>query len=437
MATNPPPAPGVGLPTGILTPRHANLLLRRVRLLDPVASRDETTDVWLRDGVIAAIAQDLPPQEGIPEYPAQDCILAAGLVDLYSQSSEPGEEGRETLAQLIDQAIRGGFTRLTLLPGTQPVVDQGAVVEWWQQQQAHIPIRCNLWGALTQGVRGEQMAELAELHRAGVAGFGDGQPIVHLGLLQQILNYAQPWGKPLALWPYNPQLDAGGVARPGKWSLRLGLPELPPTAETAALTAILELVAATPTPVHLMRISTQRSVTLIAQAKQAGLPITASTTWPHLLWDSSHLEDYNPYLRLAPPLGNPEDRLALIQGLKTGVIDAIAVDHQAYTYEEKMVPFGLAPPRLAGLAAALSYLWAGLVMPGQLTAAELWQALSTQALACLGIHPTPITPGRPTALTLFAPADPPASQLPLPGSPQGQVRWVLVPAAVLNQTLTV
>lgn len=427
MATNPPPTPGFGLPAGVLNPSTVNLILRQVRLLDPVGQRDEITDVWLREGVIAAIETHLPGQDGVTEYPAQGCILGLGLVDLYSQSSEPGQEGRESLAQLIEQAIAGGFTCLTLLPGTQPVVDRGAVIEWWHQQQAQIPLKLHLWGALTQGLQGEHMAELAELARAGVVGFSDGQPVTNLGLLQQMLTYAQPWGKPVALVPGDPTLNPLGVARSGIASLTLGLPDVPVAAETTALTAILELVCAIPTPVHLMRISTGRAVGLLAQAKDAGLPITASTPWTHLLWDSTHLGDYNPYLRFDPPLGNPEDRLALIEGVKTGVIDAIAMDHQAHTYEEKMVPFGLAPPRLTGLAGALGYLWAGLVVPAHLTAGELWSSLSTKALRCLGMQPAPITPEQPTPLTLFAPGDTPTNELPLPGCAQGQVRWVVIP----------
>jgi dihydroorotase len=429
MATDSLSPAGFGLPAGVLNRQQANLILRQVRWLDPVGQREEVADVWLQDGRMVAIDRQLPVQEGVQEYPAQGCFLGPGLVDVYSQSSEPGYEGRETLRQLVAQAVQGGFTRLTLLPGTQPVVDRAAVVTWWQEQQAQIPLQLHLWGALTQGLQGERMAELAELHRAGVVGFSDGRPLTHFGLLQQLLLYAQPFGKPIALVPQNPHLNPTGVARSGTYSLIWGLPDVPVAAETTALTAILELLTDlnTTTPVHFMRISTQRGVTLLAQAKDAGLPITASTPWTHLLWDSSHLGDYNPYLRFDPPLGNPEDRLALIQGVKSGVIDAIAIDHQAYTYEEKMVPFGLAPPRLAGLGMALSYLWAGLVTPGHLTPRELWSSLSTQAQSCLGEPPTALVPGAVAALTLFAPADEPASALPLPGVAQGRVRWVLVP----------
>jgi len=165
MATDPPSPAGFGLPTGILNPQ-TNLILRQVRWLDPVGQREGIADVWLENGRIRAIDPQLPVQNGVQEYPAQGCILGPGLVDVYSQSSEPGYEGRETLSQLVAQAVQGGFTRLTLLPGTQPVVDRAAVVTGWQEQHAQIPVKWRLWGALTQGLQGERMAELAELHRA-------------------------------------------------------------------------------------------------------------------------------------------------------------------------------------------------------------------------------------------------------------------------------
>ncbi|MCS7031765.1 MAG: dihydroorotase [Gloeomargarita sp. SKYG116] len=423
MAGNAPSAQGLGLPTGTLD--KGDVLLRQVRLLDPASGRDEVTDVQLQKGTIQAIGLTLPNPDNLPEYRAQGWVLGPGLVDLYSQSSEPGYEGRETLEQLVQQAWTGGFTRLTLLPHTQPVVDNGAVVTWWRQQQTCVPVKLQLWGALTQGAQGQQMAELRELAQAGVVGFGEGRPCVRWELLQQILRYAQPLGKPVMLWPCDTACRAHGVARPGVGSLTLGLPETPAAAETAVLAGICEWLRLYPTPVHLMRISTARSVALIAQAKEAGLPITASTPWTHLLWDSSHLTSYNPYLRFDPPLGNPDDRQALIAGLKSGVIDAIAIDHQAYTYEEKMVPFAMAPPGINGLSVALSYLWAGLVVPQYLTPLELWSALSAQPLACLGLAPVSLTPGQAAECTLFAPDEAPPARLPLPGTPQGRVQQVL------------
>jgi dihydroorotase len=164
-----------------------------------------------------------------------------------------------------------------------------------------------------------------------------------------------------------------------------GLPGVLVAAETAALTTILELVREIETPVHLMRISTERGVELIDQAKAEGLPITASTTWMHLLYSTQDALSYDPNLRLEPPLGNPADQAALIDGVKAGVIDAIAVDHAPYSYEEKTVAFGDAPPGVMGLELAFTVLWQKLVATNQWMALDLLQAMSARPARCLGL----------------------------------------------------
>ena len=174
-------------------------------------------------------------------------------------------------------------------------------------------------------------------------------------------------------------------------------------AETAALSALLECIEAISTPVHLMRLSTARGVALIQAAKARGLPITASTTWMHLLLNSEAIGSYDPNLHLAPPLGNPADQNALIEGVKNGTIDAIAVDHTPYTYEEKTVAFAEAPPGAIGLELALPLLWQSLVATGKWTALDLWRSLSSRPALCLQQKMTAIAPGQPAELTLFDP----------------------------------
>jgi dihydroorotase len=328
------------------------------------------------------------------------------LIDLYSHSGEPGFEARETLDSLLQAAIAGGFTRLTILPDTNPALDNPAVLEFFQSKlDSYASDRPYLyhWGALTVGVTGKQMTELTELAEAGVVGFADGQPLPSPLLTRRLLEYAYPLGKPIALWCCDRDLAETGVVREGVESLRLGLPGNPAIAETSALAALLECVEAIGTPVHLMRISTARSVELIQTAKTKGLPITASTTWMHMLLDVTAVHSYDTSLRLEPPLGNPDDRVALIQGINDGVIDAIAVDHSPYTYEEKTVAFAKAPPGAIGLELALPLLWQGLVTSGKVPALTLWRCLSTNPAHCLRQSPAAIAPNHPTELTLFDP----------------------------------
>lgn len=389
-------------------------LLQQVRVLDPVSGTDQLADVLIADGLIKAVA------DNISEMPAdtsvRDCqglILAPGLVDLYSHSGEPGFEERETWSSLLDAATAGGFTRLTILPDTAPPVDNPSGLARLREQVRReaafrnpttVP-QIHFWGALTQDIEGQQMTELAELAAAGVVGLTDGRPLANLGLLRRMLEYLQPLGKPLALMPCDKKLAGNGVMREGVNSIRFGLPGNPAIAESTALAAILELVAAIGTPVHLMRISTRRSVELIEEAKAKGLPVTASTTWMHLLLNTENLSNYDPNLRLEPPLGNPVDQAALLQAVRTGIIDAIAIDHTPYTYEEKTVAFSEAPPGAIGLELALPILWQALVENGDWSALELWQRTSTKPAICLQQNPSAIAPEQPAELVLFNPQE--------------------------------
>ncbi len=401
-------------------------LLRQVRVLDPMAETDRVADVAIASGKIQAIEARITdwPSEA-PERDCRGMVLGPGLVDLYSHSGEPGFETRETLTSLRRAATAGGFTRLAILPETQPVLETPADLGW-RKTAVSRPIdatvngllapptaQCYFWGALTRGLQGQQMLELGELAAAGVVGFTDGRPLPATGLLRRLLEYLQPLNRPVALWPCDAVLAAGGVMREGVESMRLGLAGNPAIAETAALAALLECIEAIGTPVHLMRISTARSVELIQAAKKRGLPITASTSWMHVLLDCEEIgcdrwqkQPYNPNLRLAPPLGSRADRFALMQGLRDGTLDAIAIDHTPYTYEEKTVAFAEAPPGAIGLELALPLLWHGLVETEQWSALELWRCLSNRPARCLGQAPAQVAVGQPAELTLFAPQQP-------------------------------
>ncbi|MEH1867112.1 MAG: dihydroorotase [Nostoc sp.] len=404
-------------------------LLQKVRVIDPVSEIDELFDVLIADGYIKEVAShiaDIHPNTQIRD--CQGLVLGPGLVDLYSHSGEPGFEERETLLSFLQAATAGGFTRVSILPDTSPAIDNPALVAQLQQRKggqggqrsnfsplsplsplsppsplsSPLPL-LYIWGAITLDVAGNQMTELADLASAGVVGFSDGKPLENLALVRRVLEYLQPLGKPVAFWPSDRQLTANGVMREGADALRFGLPPIPASAETTAIAAMLELVAAIGTPVHIMRVSTSRSVELIASAKAAGLPITASTTWMHLLLDTKAVKSYHTSLHLDPPLGNPRDVAALRAGVRAGVIDAIAIDHTPYSYEEKVQAFAEAPPGAIGLELALPLLWQYLVETEEFTALELWRALSTRPAKCLGQEVSAIVPHQPAELTLFDP----------------------------------
>ncbi len=284
---------------------------------------------------------------------------------------------------------------MAILPNTLPPLDHPALISTLQQKSQGFfdskSTRLHFWASLTLGRQGQKMTELADLMPVAV-GFTDNRGLEDLGLLRRLLEYLKPFGKNIALSPVNQQLKGNGVMREGETSIRLGLPGDPAISETTALATILEIVGEINTPVHLMRISTRRGVELIREAKMRGLPITASVTWLHLLLNTGSIASYHPSLHLAPPLGNESDRKALIAAIKEGIIDAIAIDHRPYTYEEKTVSFAEAPPGAIGLELALPLLWEKLVITGQLSALQLWQALSLNPCHCLQQKPASLNP---------------------------------------------
>ncbi len=399
-------------------------LLQQVRVIDAVSGTDQIADVKIENGQIIDIAPSIKEiPDNIKIIDCQGLILGTGLIDLYSHSGEPGFEERETLSSLLQAAAAGGFTRICILPDTSPAIDNCAVVtqlqklgngegrngEGKKKLSSTFPTPpispspfLQIWGAISHDVAGKQLTELAEL-ALGTVGFADGQPLENLNLVRRALEYLQLLKKPVAFWACDKQLRSNGIMREGADAVRFGLPLTPVAAETSAIAALLELVAATETPVHIMRLSTARGVELIASAKSHGLPVTCSTTWMHLLLDTKALKSYHPSLRLEPPLGNPSDMKALRQGVREGIVDAIAIDHTPYTYEEKTVAFADAPPGAIGYELALPLLWQHLVETGEFTALELWQALSTNPAKCLQQQVNPITSGQKAELTLFNP----------------------------------
>jgi dihydroorotase len=359
------------------------ILLQQVRIIDPATERDFIADVLIVNEQVQAI------EAHITNYPVNtrmiqgdNLILATGLVDLYSYSGEPGNEARETLLSLATSAAAGGFTQIAVLPNTIPPIDNYEILTALQQkvtqlrnnQERALP-HIHFWSAIALGKETKQLSELGELSPHTI-GFTHQFNFTNLALFKQALEYLKPFKKPIAIDVAQNQLTNNGIFREGVESIRYGLVGNPAYAETAAIAAILEIIASLDTPVHIMRVSTARGVELIANAKQRGVPVTASTSWMHLLFSTQDRVNYNPNLRLEPPLGNVTDLKELQNGIREGIIDAIAINHQAYTYEEKTVPFAQAPPGVIGLELALAILWHKLVTTKILTPVQLWQALS-------------------------------------------------------------
>jgi dihydroorotase len=325
--------------------------IKNGRLIDPANGMDAVQDVFVGDGRIAAIGNI--PDGFIADrvLDASGLIVMPGLVDLSARLREPGYEYKATLESELRAAMQGGVTSLVCPPDTEPVLDEPGLVEMLKHRaktlnQAHVyPL-----GALTIGLKGTALTEMAELTEAGCIGFSQAEePVLDTTVLLRAMQYAQTFGYTVWLRPQDPHIGRGGIAHSGAVASRLGLSGVPPMAETIALHTIFELIRASGARVHLCRISSAAGLDLVRAAKKEGLPVTCDVGVHHVHLTDVDIGFFDSNARLTPPLRGQRDRDAIRQGLNDGTIDAICSDHTPVDDDEKMLPFGEASPGATGL----------------------------------------------------------------------------------------
>ena len=331
------------------------ILIRNGRLIDPASGRDELGDVAIAAGRILTLGRvpaDFQPMRVID---ATGCIVAPGLVDLAARLREPGHEHEGMLESELNAAAAGGVTSLVCQPDTDPTLDEPGLVEMLKFRARKLSL-CRLFplGALTRGLAGEVLTEMAELTEAGCVGFSQAEvPILDTLALQRALQYAATFGYTVWLRPQDGWLGKG-VAASGAVATRLGLSGVPVAAETIALLTIIELVRSTGARVHLCRLSSAAGVALLRAAKAEGLPLTADVSINSLHLTDVDIGFFNPAMRLTPPLRQGADRAALRAALADGTIDALVSDHTPVDEDAKNLPFGEAEPGATGLELLLS-----------------------------------------------------------------------------------
>jgi dihydroorotase len=354
------------------------ILIRGGRVVDPASGRDEAADVALADGRvlrIGAVPAGFAPERVID---ATGLVVAPGLVDLAARLREPGREHEGLLESELAAAAAGGVTSLVCPPDTDPPLDEPGLVEMLKLRARKLG-RCRLFplGALTRGLAGEALTEMAELTEAGCVGFSQADAAVTDTLvLQRALQYAATFGYAVWLRPQDRWLGKG-VAASGAVATRLGLAGVPVVAETIALHTVFELVRATGARVHLCRLSSAAGVALLRAARAEGLPITADVSVNSLHLTDVDIGYFNPAMRLTPPLRQARDRDALREALADGTLDALVSDHMPVGRDEKLLPFAEAVPGATGLELLLSLAlkW------GDETGAGLARALSVVTAA--------------------------------------------------------
>lgn len=331
------------------------ILIKNGRVIDPASNRDEICDVALAAGrvlAIKSIASNFSPNKVID---AAGCIVAPGLVDLAARLREPGHEHEGMLESEMAAAVAGGVTSLVCPPDTDPVLDEPGLVEMLKMRAEKLhQARVFPLGALTRGLAGEILTEMAELTEAGCVGFSQAEvPLANTQVLQRAMQYASTYGYTVWLRPQELHLGKG-VAASGSLATRLGLSGVPVAAETIALHTIFELMKTTGARVHLCRLSSAAGVELVRQAKDQGLPASCDVSINSLHLTDHDIGYFDSRMRLNPPLRQQRDRDALREGLADGTIDALVSDHTPVDEDAKTLPFAEAEPGATGLELLLS-----------------------------------------------------------------------------------
>jgi dihydroorotase len=332
------------------------LHIKNGRLIDPANGIDRVTDLFVAEGKVAAIGDAPAGFTADTTLDASGLVVAPGLVDLSARLREPGYEYKATLESEMRAAVQGGVTTLVCPPDTDPVLDEPGLVEMLKHRARNLDLaHVHPLGALTMGLKGEALTEMAELTEAGCIGFAQAEvPILDTNVLLRALQYAKTFGYTVWLRPQDPHIGRGGVAHSGPLASRLGLSGVPVMAETIALHTIFELVRSTGARVHLCRMSSAAGLDLVRAAKKEGLPVTCDVGVHHLHMTDADIGFFDSNARLTPPVRSGRDRDAITAALLDGTIDAVCSDHTPVDDDEKLLPFAEASPGATGLELLLS-----------------------------------------------------------------------------------
>jgi dihydroorotase len=378
--------------------RQDDVLLRGVRVIDPVEGIDDLLDVHVEQGVITCLA---PGTRAGTD--GRELLAAPAFVDPHVHLRTPGREDEEDLRSGTVAAAAGGYCAILAMPNTDPIVDSAAVLGSLLERartEAEIPV--GFLAAITKAQAGDELTEMVELAEAGAVGFSDdGQPVRSPSLMRRALQYGTTAGRRLALHCEEPTLSRGGHMHEGDVSAELGLGGYPSVAESVMVGRDLALARYEGRPLHLLHLSARESIAELEAAQAAGVAATGEVTPHHLCLTDEAVRSLDPNVKMNPPLRAEEDRAALLEALRDGTIAAIATDHAPHARHEKEVPFEGAPFGVTGLETAFAVLYTRLVKPGLLGLATLLERMSAGPARIYGLERPRVAVGAPANLVLL------------------------------------
>ncbi len=339
-------------------------------------------------------------------FDAGGLVVCPGFIDMHVHLREPGREDAETIATGTAAAAKGGFTSICCMPNTAPPNDSQSVTEFIRDRarQAGL-VSVYPIGAISKGLKGEELAEIAELARAGcVAVSDDGRPVMNAALMRRALEYTSMFGLPVIAHEEDLHLAEGGVMHEGRVSTELGLKGIPPEAEAVMVARDILLAEQAGGRLHIAHVSTAAAVRLIREAKARGVAITGEATPHHFTLTDEAVRGFSPNAKMNPPLRSAEDVKAIQDALADGTLEVIATDHAPHTVQEKEQEFDAAPFGIVGLETALGLIISRLVLPGVLTLPQAIAALTLHPARVLGLPTGRLTPGTDADITIIDPA---------------------------------
>lgn len=382
------------------------ILIKGGRIIDPRNNIDTVTDILIDKNVICEIGTDLDPEGlDIEIIDASGKIVAPGLVDMHCHLREPGFEYKEDIESGTKSAAMGGFTSIACMPNTNPVIDNAAVVEYIISKAEKLGY-ANVYpiGAVSKGMKGEELSEIGELKFAGVVGISDdGKPVVSSSLMRRALEYASMFDVAVMSHCEDMGLVNDGSMNEGYTATRLGLRGISRAAEEVMVSRDILIAEAIKVPVHICHVSTRGSVDLVRQAKKRGVKVTCETCPHYFTLTDEACEGYNTNAKMNPPLRLDDDIKAIKEGLKDGTIDTIATDHAPHHIDEKNCEFAIALNGIVGFETALGLSITHLVKTGDLTYNEMLKKLTSNPADILGLNKGSLEIGKPADVIIFNP----------------------------------
>jgi len=380
------------------------LLIRNGRVMDPASGFDAVADVLIKSGLIVRIGPNLHATGAIA-FDASGLVVAPGFIDMHAHLREPGFEHAETIETGAKAAAAGGFTSVCAMPNTNPVNDDAAVTRYILEQAERFAVtQVYPVGAITENSEGEKLAAIGSMKTAGaVAISDDGRPVMNSRVMRRAMEFARAFDLVVIDHCEDLNLSAGGDMHEGEQSVRLGLRGIPSASEDIMVARDLLLAEGTGARLHIAHVSSHRALSMIAEAKKRGLKVTCEVTPHHMALCDADLASYDSNFKMKPPLRSPADREALVEGIASGVVDAIATDHAPHPGSEKMQEFEKCPFGVIGLETALAVALKALVHTGRISLMRLIELFTTGPARVLGLNRGKLEPGAPADLTLFDP----------------------------------